>query len=414
MNAKYIYDILSKKSISFLRLLNIAISTIFVVYLISNLDVKSFGDYSFYITIVKFLPYLLCLNIPEYLFKSIPKAKSTEKIDEYLKVQFPFFLYSITFFIFNLGLFKFDIYNSEFYWVINVCILSINLRLYNSFLIFDGKILKFSVVDLFVNCFWIFNLLLIDFNVEVIFELRFFYGLFFLLLFYLTEISFFEKTKNLFSREYFLGNIKLPFDVIKFGIFTLPSILLIMSMEVVDRWLLTIFSGSQSLGYLGFTMMPANIIFGFISMVYVSARLKDISANSRLSHDEKYVCVPQFKKEIIQTLSITLVLSVTTYVLFYFVTISYFYEKYSPVVNSFWINPFISTLMVSIYYLRFCLINHFRKYVNWVYLIGLGFNVVINIVLIPYLGYLAALISSLFSLLLIFLLCLYRVKSYAK
>lgn len=414
MIRNFIYKTLINRPTFLLRLINIAISTIFVVYLISNLDVKSFGEYSFYITIVKFLPYILCLNIPEYLFKTIPRAKGSDKVDEYLKVQFPFVFYSFIFYFVNFNLFYFNLYDSEFYWVINVCILSVNLRLYNSFLIFDERILKFSIVDLFVNCLWIFNLLLIDFDVQMIFELRFLYGLFILLFFIFTEKDVFERFKNAFLKKEFHKNVSLSFDMIKFGVLTLPSIILIMSIDVIDRWLLTMLSGTQELGYLGFTMMPANIIFGFMSMVYVSAKLKGVSAKSKLSHDGRHVCVHDFKKEIIQLLCITLILSFVTYFLFYFVTDFYFYEKYYSVVNSFWVSAFISTLMVSVYYLRFCLINHFRAYVNWVYLLGLFVNLIANFILIPYLGYLAVLISSFFSLLFIFLLCIFKVKSYAK
>ena len=411
MILKKIFVVIKNKPASILRLLNIGVSTLFVVYLISSLDVESFGFYSFYITIVKFLPYVLCLNIPEYLFKSIPKAESDLKVNEYLKIQLPFFLYSILFALINITLLVLGIYDFDLFWVVNVCILSVNLRIYNSFLIFDEKIIKFSAVDLLVNVTWMIHLLLVDFDLKTIFELRFIYGTLLFLCFFITEQGMQQKLRHIFVEGFLTNKICLNRKIIKFGVVTLPSILLVMSLEIIDRWLLTLFSGTLDLGYLGFSMMPANIIFGFITMVHVSAKLKGISANAVLSSDKKLVLIRDFNKEISKILSFTLFLSTACYVTFYIITYFFFYEKYFSIAHNFWINIILSVLMVSAYYLRFCLINNFRSYMNYIYALGLFLNVVLNILIIPYLGYLAVLISSCISFLIICFLCLIKVKT---
>lgn len=408
--SKLVLNIIKNKSL-LLRGVNIIFSLMFVFYLIKEFDVHEFGRYALIITILKILPFFINFNIQEYLFKSIPNSEGKEKSKAVIEVFNPILLFSLLYTTILCVYFSFGSEQSYS----SVCFLVVLLgvsRAISSFFVFNGDIVKFSLFDLLISTLWILPFIIysIFFNtnsgVTELFTIRFL-TTFIVVAIFLIDIYIKHMTPTC-RLKYMLRSMVPSQKVLKYSLASLPSIVIISSIEIVDRWILTLTNSEISVGYLGYILMPANVLFGIMTTVFISPMLSKLYEESQNINEN--IVVKNLKLRIYHLLKLMILLSFPVYVSYYIVSYLFFFEKYQEAIPYLFLSFFIVLLNSLNYYLRFAILNFSRFKVNFIYSTGLLLSVLLNYLLSYYYDFIGSILASILVSLCILVLSLRVVK----
>lgn len=208
--------------------------------------------------------------------------------------------------------------------------------------------------------------------------------------------------------KYMLRSMLPSQKVLKYSLASLPSIVIISSIEIVDRWILTLTNSEISVGYLGYILMPANVLFGIMTTVFISPMLSKLYEESQNINEN--IVVKNLKLRIYHLLKLMILLSFPVYVSYYIVSYLFFFEKYQEAIPYLFLSFFIVLLNSLNYYLRFAILNFSRFKVNFIYSTGLLLSVLLNYLLSYYYDFIGSILASILVSLCILVLSLRVVK----
>jgi O-antigen/teichoic acid export membrane protein len=390
------------------QLLTFAISFSISIYLIKAMSIEGFGIYSLLLTILTTVTMVGTLNFQEYIAIKISDSEEKFSIQKFWNVFFVVmsmaaiivliaFLDSTKSMIVRIS--QDSQYLNIYNIIITLILFEIAILTVFRFLMFSKMILQYNYLRLLYVSLWFVSVFIFGVSLEIIFSSKILMNavIIFLGFYVINKHQYgFLKIKN------FKVDFRFVKESFKYGLGTYFATLSFFVLMLTDRFMLSILSSSESVGYYSFANIFFNSIYSLVSSVLFLIALPYINS-LHFSNPSKKIDIYNaiIKRVVMYFLPILLFLVLySESIILLFGKIEYMEVERSFLPLAF---SYFFLLLATIPKQEMTLARNLKS-LSVIYAVGLLLNITCNIIFIPSMSYMGAILSTLFSNLIILLL----------
>ena len=393
------------------QLLKILFRLIIGIYIVKHLDISDYGAYNLFILLISFSSVILSFNTHEYFNIAISSTKDINTKHNYFwTMTFMLLVFSLCFgllfsidFISSrvLTLLNLESYNTVYLYILFIIILTTISMTIVRYLAFSKYVVFFQIWTFFLQTIWFVPIYFFTFSVTNIFISQLIV-LLPMIIIGLLYIRYKEKENSILNFK----SIRIDFNFVKtslkFGIGTYFALFGSFLLEITDKVMLSILSTNENVALYSFSNMPFSILQGFIvgtvfliAMPYIN---EYNSSNSKKKFNLYHELINSFLYYLSGLLLIIILLSDE-------IILILGKSEYLQTSNVFPLFSIILMLTLTSSLLKHeAILNKSLKVLSLIYFIALLMNILLNFLLIPIYMFEGAILSTLFTSLLIVIL----------